>query len=145
MPTGHFLQALRLRAPKVNRSICNLFRKARTKPGLPKPLVSTLRDTTYGTRILMRTGNLCSRNERDGARDITTALHDPHPELKIVGVALDYRGYETFCVTARHDNLGSLPQSSQVNDVFLWRLGLNATSIMKTIEQVPPSFGVPQF
>lgn len=37
---------------------------------------------------------------------VTTALHDQHPELKIVRVALDYRGYETFCVTPRHDNLG---------------------------------------
>ena len=42
------------------RSICNLFREARTKAGLPKELVLYCARHDYGTRVLMRTGNLAA-------------------------------------------------------------------------------------
>jgi site-specific recombinase XerD len=40
------------------RSICNLFRKVRNNAGLPKELVLYCARHDYGTRVLMRTGNL---------------------------------------------------------------------------------------
>src|SRR5215469_6484729 len=42
------------------RSICNLFRKARNKAGLPKELVLYCARHDYGTRVLMRTGSLAA-------------------------------------------------------------------------------------
>jgi integrase len=42
------------------RSICNLFRKARNTAGLPKELVLYCARHDYGTRVLMRTGNLAA-------------------------------------------------------------------------------------
>jgi integrase len=42
------------------RSICNLFRKARNKAGLPKELVLYCARHDYGTRVLMRTGNVAA-------------------------------------------------------------------------------------
>jgi hypothetical protein len=42
------------------RSICNLFRQARNEAGLPKELVLYCARHHYGTRVLMRTGNLAA-------------------------------------------------------------------------------------
>jgi len=72
-------------------SICNLFRKARTKAGLPKELVLYCARHDYGTRVLMRTGNLAAVMRTMGHRDVKTAMHYQHPELEIVRAALDYR------------------------------------------------------
>ena len=73
------------------RSICNLFRKARNKAGLPKELVLYCARHDYGTRVLMRTGNLAAVMRTMGHRDAKTAMHYQHPELEIVRAALDYR------------------------------------------------------
>lgn len=63
------------------RSICNLFRKARNKAGLPKELVLYCARHDYGTRVLMRTGNLAAVMKTMGHRDVKTAMHYQHPEL----------------------------------------------------------------
>jgi site-specific recombinase XerC len=73
------------------RSICNLFRKASNKAGLPKELVLYCARHDYGTRVLMRTGNLAAVMRTMGHRDVKTAMHYQHPELEIVRAALDYR------------------------------------------------------
>ena len=73
------------------RSICNLFRKARNGAGLPKELVLYCARHDYGTRVLMRTGNLAAVMRTMGHRDVKTAMHYQHPELEIVRAALDYR------------------------------------------------------
>ena len=73
------------------RSICNLFRKARNKAGVPKKLVLYCARHDYGTRVLMRTGNLAAVMKTMGHRDVKTAMHYQHPELEIVRAALDYR------------------------------------------------------
>jgi len=73
------------------RSICNLFRKARNKAGLPKELVLYCARHDYGTRVLMRTGNLAAVMRTMGHRDVKTAMHYQHPELEIVRAALDHR------------------------------------------------------
>lgn len=72
------------------RSICNLFRQARSEGGLPKELVLYCARHDYGTRVLMRTGNLAAVMKTMGHRDVKTAMHYQHPELEIVRVALDY-------------------------------------------------------
>jgi integrase len=72
------------------RSICNLFRQARNDAGLPKELVLYCARHDYGTRILMRTGNLAAVMRTMGHRDVKTAMHYQHPELEIVRAALDY-------------------------------------------------------
>jgi integrase len=72
-------------------SICNLFRKARNKAGLPRELVLYCARHDYGTRVLMRTGNLAAVMKTMGHRDVKTAMHYQHPELEIVRAALDYR------------------------------------------------------
>ena len=72
------------------RSICNLFRKARNNAGLPKELVLYCARHDYGTRVLMRTGNLAAVMRTMGHRDVKTAMHYQHPELEIVRAALDY-------------------------------------------------------
>lgn len=71
-------------------SIDRLFRQARTKAGLPKDLVLYCARHDYGTRILMRTGNLAAVMRSMGHRDVKTAMHYQHPELEIVRAALDY-------------------------------------------------------
>ena len=71
-------------------SIDRLFREARTKSGLPKDLVLYCARHDYGTRILMRTGNLAAVMKTMGHRDVKTAMHYQHPELEIVRAALDY-------------------------------------------------------
>jgi site-specific recombinase XerD len=73
------------------RSICSLFRKARNEAGLPKELVLYCARHDYGTRVLMRTGNLAAVMRTMGHRDVKTAMHYQHPELEIVRAALDYR------------------------------------------------------
>jgi len=72
------------------RSIDRLFRQARTRSGLPKELVLYCARHDYGTRILMRTGNLAAVMRTMGHRDVRTAMHYQHPELEIVRAALDY-------------------------------------------------------
>src|SRR5437764_8345135 len=74
------------------RSICNLFRKARNKAALPKELVLYCARHDYGTRVLMRTGNLAAVMKTMGHRDVKTAMHYQHPELEVVRAALDYDG-----------------------------------------------------
>ena len=44
----------------------------------------------YGTRILLRTGNLAAVMKTMGHRDVKTAMHYQHPELEMVRAALDY-------------------------------------------------------
>jgi integrase len=73
------------------RSICNLFRKARYIASLPKELVLYCARHDYGTRVLMRTGNLAAVMRTMGHRDVKTAMHYQHPELEVVRAALDYR------------------------------------------------------
>jgi integrase len=82
-------------APGHLRSICNLFRKARNKAGLPKELVLYCARHDYGTRVLMPTGNLAAVMRTMGHRDVKTAMHYQHPELEIVRAALDYRAPST--------------------------------------------------
>ena len=71
-------------------SIDRLFRQARLEAGLPKDLVLYCARHDYGTRILMRTGNLAAVMKTMGHRDVKTAMHYQHPELEIVRAALDY-------------------------------------------------------
>jgi integrase len=77
------------------RSICNLFRKARNEAGLPKELVLYCARHDFGTRVLMRTGNLAAVMRTMGHCDVKTAMHYQHPELEIVRAALDYRPSST--------------------------------------------------
>jgi integrase len=87
------------------RSICNLFRKARSEAGLPKDLVLYCARHDYGTRILIRTGNLAAVMKTMGHRDVKTAMHYQHPELEVVRAALDCRAAintsETNCAVER--------------------------------------------
>jgi integrase len=71
-------------------SVDRLFRQARAKAGLPKELVLYCARHDYGTRILMRTGNLAAVMKTMGHRDVKTAMHYQHPELEVVRAALDY-------------------------------------------------------
>jgi integrase len=71
-------------------SIDRLFREARQRAGLPKELVLYCARHDYGTRVLMRTGNLAAVMRTMGHRDVKTAMHYQHPELEIVRAALDY-------------------------------------------------------
>lgn len=70
-------------------SICNLFRQARKQAGLPREMVLYCARHDYGTRVLMRTGNLAAVMRTMGHRDVKTAMHYQHPELEIVRAALD--------------------------------------------------------
>jgi len=72
------------------RAIDRWFREARTKADLPKDLVLYCARHDYGTRILMRTGNLAAVMKTMGHKDVRTAMHYQHPELEIVRAALDY-------------------------------------------------------
>ena len=72
------------------RSIDRLFRQARGKAGLPKELVLYCARHDYGTRVLMRTGNLAAVMRTMGHRDVKTAMHYQHPEVEVVRAALDY-------------------------------------------------------
>jgi integrase len=71
-------------------SIDRLFREARQQAGLPKELVLYCARHDYGTRVLMRTGNLAAVMKTMGHRDVKTAMRYQHPELDIVRDALDY-------------------------------------------------------
>ena len=73
------------------KSICNLFRKARTNARLPRELVLYCARHDHGTRVLMRTGNLAAVMRTMAHRDVKAAMHYQHPELEIVRAALDYR------------------------------------------------------
>jgi integrase len=75
------------------RSICNLFRQARKEAGLPQELVLYCARHDYGTRVLMRTGNLAAVMRTMGHRDVKTAMRYQHPELEIVRAALDYSSH----------------------------------------------------
>ena len=70
------------------RSIDRLFRAARCQAGLPKELVLYARHD-YGTRVLMRTGNLAAVMRTMGHRDVRAAMHYQHPEVELVRAALD--------------------------------------------------------
>jgi integrase len=108
------------------RSICNLFRRARTEAGLPKELVLYCARHDYGTRVLTRTGNLAAVMKTMGHRDVKTAMHYQHPELEIVRAALDLRAplnttetngtaerpCATFRGTVENDNRGKLLKPS---------------------------------
>jgi integrase len=72
------------------RSIDRLFREARRQAGLPKELVLYCARHDYGTRVLMRTGNLTAVMKTMGHGDVKTAMHYQHPELEVVRAALDY-------------------------------------------------------
>jgi len=72
------------------RSIDRLFREARRQAGLPKELVLYCARHDYGTRVLMRTGNLAAVMKTMGHRDVKTAMHYQHPELDVVRAAQDY-------------------------------------------------------
>jgi integrase len=72
------------------RSIDRLFREAHRQAGLPKELVLYCARHDYGTRVLMRTGNLAAVMRTMGHRDVKTAMHYQHPELDVVRAALDY-------------------------------------------------------
>ena len=72
------------------RSIDRLFREARQQAGLPRELVLYCARHDYGTRVLMRTGNLAAVMKTMGHRDVKTAMHYQHPELDVVRAALDY-------------------------------------------------------
>src|SRR5437879_12489388 len=85
---GFFLQGVPPRGHL--RSICNLFRQARSEAGLPKELVLYCARHDYGTRILTRTGNLAAVMRTMGHRDVKTAMHYQHPEVEVVRAALDY-------------------------------------------------------
>jgi len=74
------------------RSIDRLFRGARCQASLPKELVLYCARHDYGTRVLMRTGNLAAVMKTMGHRDVKTAMHYQHPELDVVRAALDYGG-----------------------------------------------------
>ena len=71
-------------------SIDRLFRGARLQAGLPRELVLYCARHDYGTRVLMRTGNLAAVMRTMGHRDVKTAMHYQHPELEVVRAALDY-------------------------------------------------------
>ena len=71
-------------------SIDRLFREARQRAGLPKELVLYCARHDYGTRVLMRTGNLAAVMRTMGHRDVKTAMHYQHPELELVRAALHY-------------------------------------------------------
>lgn len=71
-------------------SIDRLFREARQQAGLPRELVLYCARHDYGTRVLMRTGNLAAVMRTMGHRDLKTAMHYQHPELEVVRAALDY-------------------------------------------------------
>ena len=70
-------------------SICRLFREARAEAGLPKELVLYCARHDYGSRVLMRTGNLAAVMRTMGHRDVKTAMHYQHPKLEIVRAAID--------------------------------------------------------
>ena len=72
------------------RSIDRLFSEAHRQAGLPKELVLYCARHDYGTRVLMRTGNLAAVMKTMGHRDVKAAMHYQHPELDVVRAALDY-------------------------------------------------------
>src|SRR4029077_9170865 len=95
---------------------CNLFRKARNKAGLPKELVLYCARREYGTRVLMRTGNLAAVMRTMGHRDVKTAMHYQHRNWKScaqrsITVRREQqrrngKGHDTFCGTPKNNNLG---------------------------------------
>jgi integrase len=72
------------------RSIDRLFRQARTKASLSRDLVLYCARHDYGTRILMRTGNLAA---------VMRTMGHQHPELEIVRAALDYQAHANSAAT----------------------------------------------
>jgi hypothetical protein len=113
-------KAFRVWAPPVD---LQLVSKARNEAVLPKDLVLYCASHDYGTRILTRTGNLAAVMMTMGHRDVKTAMHYQHPELEVVGAALDYgtpsksetasaaaKTYGTFHVTPEnhHVNIENL-------------------------------------
>jgi integrase len=70
-------------------SIGHWFCQSRRKAGLPERLVLYCAPHDYGTRVLMRTGNLAAVMRTMGHKDVKTAMQYQHPELEIVRAALD--------------------------------------------------------
>jgi hypothetical protein len=97
-------------------TIGHWFRQARSKAGLPEDLVLYCARHDYGTRVLMRTGNLAAVMRTMGHKDVKTAMQYQHPELEIVRAALDWstatdigvyrKTNGTFCGTPKNHNLG---------------------------------------
>ena len=86
---GISLEALRVMASEVN--LQSLPKSSQNNAGLPKELVLYCARHDYGTRVLMRTGNLAAVMKTMGHRDVETAMYYQHPELEIVRAALDFR------------------------------------------------------
>ena len=70
-------------------TIGHWFRQARREAGLSEDLVLYCARHDYGTRILLRTGNLAAVMRTMGHKDVKTAMQYQHPELEIVRAALD--------------------------------------------------------
>ena len=60
------------------RLIDRLFREVRRQAGVPKELVLYCARHDYGTRVLMRAGNLAAVMKTMGHRDVKTAMHYQH-------------------------------------------------------------------
>jgi integrase len=71
-------------------TIGHWFRQARREAALPEDLVLYCARHDYGTRVLMRTGNLAAVMKTMGHKDVRTAMQYQHPELEIVRAALDH-------------------------------------------------------
>ena len=69
--------------------VAKQFRTARAKAGLPEDLVLYCSRHDYGTRVLMRTGNLAAVMRTMGHKDVKTAMQYQHPELETVRAALN--------------------------------------------------------
>ena len=84
---GISIQACRFWAPAFNRPP---LQGGAPTSGPSEGTRSILCRHDYGTRVLMRTGNLAAVMKTMGHRDVKTAMHYQHPELDVVRAALDY-------------------------------------------------------
>ena len=84
---GVSIQPCRLLTPAFNRPA---LQAGAPPAGLPKELVLYCARHDYGTRVLMRIGNLASVMKTMGHRGVKTAMQYQHPELDVVRAALDY-------------------------------------------------------
>ena len=75
---GISIQPCRLWAPAFNRSPVSRGAAASRSSERTGPLFAR---HDYGTRVLMRTGNLAAVMRPMGHRDVKTAIHYQHPEL----------------------------------------------------------------
>ena len=84
---GVSIRPCHFRAPPFDRSP---LQGGAPPSGLPKELVLYCARHDYGTRVLMRTGNLAAVMKTMGHRDVKTAMQYQHPELDVVRAALDF-------------------------------------------------------